>query len=520
MAKSAGGVALDVAMGRPGSARTQEFVEGLIKAPIVPIQNIYEGIREGDYDKVAYGAGGFASQTVPVAAGVAKLASKAVPSVGDLRAQASKFNIPEKLQVRAEANKVPLGRQPWQERALIMGPSSAVGYAVGGPVGAATAATAAEALALIRRSNWYRGMKAGVQESVAQKLDIRKTPIGNAEIPTESRPWNRNLATVPAARSATSAAAAEEAARIMRATAENPTERTPFSPVIPVQSLTPLGRADRMNIKRPGVPEHITKDLEARRAEMDASPLELETKPPEFHGEPVPFEGVGEAGAVQPNWKSIEQAIAPVRNKESVATFTSSGEPTVFGRRIAQIVPELKKAYSKESGRAALEKGIRQVTQTLNEVEDAIDGTTVTVDKTPIVEGLSEIQSDLVAKNLMEDAEAVERLSEEWLNKPDYIPWDDFRRMKGSFYQRFNMAEQWALQFYGLLIDAVRRVSPELANANSDYSIVRRATDAARINIKETYRRTDTIGKTTKSSSVPIAERATPAKTVTPSEPQ
>lgn len=87
----AGGSALWQMMSGGGTQKAQDLIEGAVKAPIQPVQNVVEGIRTGDYDKAAYGAGGVLSQTVPAVEGVAKGVTAGVEKlspVGTLREQA------------------------------------------------------------------------------------------------------------------------------------------------------------------------------------------------------------------------------------------------------------------------------------------------------------------------------------------------------------------------------------------------------------------------------------------------
>lgn len=70
-----------------GTSKAQEMVEGAIRAPLQPLVNVYEGIKTGDYDRAAYGAGGVLSQTVPAVEGGVNAVKKVLPIV-TLRNQA------------------------------------------------------------------------------------------------------------------------------------------------------------------------------------------------------------------------------------------------------------------------------------------------------------------------------------------------------------------------------------------------------------------------------------------------
>ena len=64
----------------------RDLAVGIAKTPIQPLVNLEEGFRTGDYDRMAYGAGGFLSQTVPAVAGIVdpamELAGREPISVG------------------------------------------------------------------------------------------------------------------------------------------------------------------------------------------------------------------------------------------------------------------------------------------------------------------------------------------------------------------------------------------------------------------------------------------------------
>lgn len=62
-----------------GTGKAQEIVKGAVTAPAQPVINLYQGVKTGDYDRAAYGAGGFASQTVPAIEGGVALGKKVLP---------------------------------------------------------------------------------------------------------------------------------------------------------------------------------------------------------------------------------------------------------------------------------------------------------------------------------------------------------------------------------------------------------------------------------------------------------
>jgi hypothetical protein len=433
-AKATGSALYDVVSGK-GTKSAQELVAGAVKAPIQPIINLYEGLTEEDYDKMAYGAGGFASQTVPVAAGI----GEKVPTIGDLKEAATRRGIPESLEARAAQNKIPLGRQPWQERALIMGPTSAVGYAFGGPLGAAGAAAGAEGLALIRRSNWYRGGKAAMQERIAKGLtspDIEAPPV--------------------------------------RQPAITPSEEIPFT------------------------------------APEEQSPFAGELKEKARPSQEIPFTPRDEPAGSQPNFRAIEEKIAPsgARAKQSSISVDAQGNPTAFGKRLVEVVPEIATVAKGTRADAALMKGYKRTLQHINEVEDQIPPDT-TVDPIPITSTLSEMSMDYLSRGLEKTAKAIDAIRDQWMQAGDEIPWGEFLARKRAFFQEHNLRSAPMRRAYGVLMEAAGRVSKELAEANSRYSVVRRALDNAQIDVNSGRRIRD-VGKTGKSSAMPMSERGGP----------
>lgn len=87
--EAVGGALYDALTGK-GTAKAQELVKATAKAPVEPVREFAAGVSEGDYDKVARGAGGILSATVPAlepAIGLVKktgqLAGAAAESVTD-----------------------------------------------------------------------------------------------------------------------------------------------------------------------------------------------------------------------------------------------------------------------------------------------------------------------------------------------------------------------------------------------------------------------------------------------------
>src|SRR6266850_3381070 len=266
----AGVEALYDALSGKGTGKGVELLKGMVTAPVRPVVNLYEGIKTGDYDKTVYGAGGFLSQTVPAVAGIAEATPR---TIGELREAATAWKLPERLQTRAAANRVKLGNQPWQERALIMGPSAAIGGGVGsllggpvgGAVGAVVAPSAAEALALIRRSKWYRGMKASTQEAAARALASKKGSVASIGINEADMP-RANIGTE--IRQTPQVAAVEEESRIRQATANQEFQPEAEAPYVAPKPIPPT------------TPGFLKDQLAQMRQDLEVDPAEFRTKTP------------------------------------------------------------------------------------------------------------------------------------------------------------------------------------------------------------------------------------------------
>ena len=486
MVKQGNSVVNDLVTGQGfrGINTANEMAKGLLEAPIKPIGEMYSGVKDADYDRVAHGAGSFLSQTVPVIAGIADTAGIEAPSLADLRETAAKLNIPEKLQTRAAANRMPVPSADlptWGKRAAV--------YAAGEAFGVPHVAEAAIGLDFARRWQPYRNLKAAALEKAGRALDIRKTPVGSAAAPPPV-PAEAPIETVAARRSSTSADAAEEHARITS------------TPPLPRESL------DAASPRTVYEPERLASEVPYTPNE---SPLDLEGKPPVTPGEPLPFEGATlESETAQPNFKEIEKALAPSGNaaRKASQTMNADGSTTPFGRKLVELVPEIKKA-TKATAPEALMTGYQRVTQALNEVEDQVpEGTTV--DTVPITGGLFELSQEYMDRGLPEVAAKIEKIREQWSG--DNPAWGEFLAKKRAFFQNHNLRSAPMKRAYGILMEASSRVSPELSEANANYSTVRRALDNANVDVN-TGRRISEVGKaSSKASSVPMSERAAPPK--------
>jgi len=498
MVKQGGSVVSDLLTGQGfrGIKTANEMAKGILEAPIKPVGEIYSGLKEGDYNRVAHGAGGAISQTVPAVAGMAEAAGVEVPTIADLRETASKLNIPEKLQARANVNRLPVPSADlptWGKRAAV--------YAAGEAFGVPHLAEAAIGLDFARRWQPYRNLKAAALEKAGQVLDIRKSPIGgNSSIP---EPEATPIETVAARRSSTSADAAEEAARIRSIP---PLPREPLAE-------TPIKTEYK---PPPGADDYPGKGTDPN----DPGWLQgVDTKPPAAPSEPIPFTGEVATSDTAPNWKKIEDALAPSGNaaKRASQTMDAQGNPTPFGKKLVAIVPEIAKA-TKATAPEALMTGYGRVTQALNEIENQVpEGTTV--DTVPITGSLFELSQEYMDRGLPDEAKKIDKIREQWTENK--VPWGEFLARKRSFFQNHNLRSAPMKRAYGILMEASSRVSPELSEANANYSTVRRALDNANVDVN-TGRRISEVGKApSKASSVPMSERGTPPKSkpAVPKEP-
>ncbi len=114
------------------------------------------------------------------------------------------------------------------------------------------------------------------------------------------------------------------------------------------------------------------------------------------------------------------------------------------------------------------------------------------VPKKDIREGLSDLAQQYAD---IGDTNAAHKLGVElqkWDELPEGIPWPTFRDMKRRLGNE--MKTSWMRKAYGVLMNASNQVSDELKVVNARYSIVRRAIDDAKIDLK-TGRRIKEVGK-------------------------
>lgn len=85
-AKATGNALWDAVSGN-GTGKAKDLLTSAVKAPLQPIKNLAEGIKEQDWDKAANAAGGFASQTVPAIEGLRTMAAPVYKPLAGLGAE-------------------------------------------------------------------------------------------------------------------------------------------------------------------------------------------------------------------------------------------------------------------------------------------------------------------------------------------------------------------------------------------------------------------------------------------------
>ena len=251
-----------------GTAKAQAAVKGLLMAPVRPIVNIEEGFRTGDYDRAAYGAGGFASQTAPAILGGVESAQNAITTIAKA---ASSAGIPEALMTRA-ANAT----------ASTVAPSAvdAVGNLVSPKLNVAR--------------NILSRARAPVYEAAARALSSADMPpLVNAPTPES---FNVSGVQPPA---------------IVRGLKTTPAPEVLTRPPLLMPDQEVAAAPFVQNVPKPMTPTVLDADREAwlqqqRIASQVAneSPFERGTKPEAASGEPLPFSATPE----------LEAPAAPARS--------------------------------------------------------------------------------------------------------------------------------------------------------------------------------------------------------------
>lgn len=186
--------------------------------------------------------------------------------------------------------------------------------------------------------------------------------------------------------------------------------------------------------------------------------------------------------------KNIEQGIAPSGTAAKASTLRNTP-------RLQKLAPELGEIPPGPQFDGALVEGFRKMEAGVDAAEAAVPRST-NVPKTPIVDQWKTIAQDYLSKGDVRSAALVQKLVDTWAAFPDQIPWEQFVATKRGFFG--NGSRSPALRrAYQPLMDESSKISADLAAANGNYSIFRRALDDAKIDTV-TGRRIMQVGKPTK----------------------
>ena len=215
--------------------------------------------------------------------------------------------------------------------------------------------------------------------------------------------------------------------------------------------------------------------------------------------EPLPFDASNvEPVAPKPVTitQDIERAIAPSGARAKLSTL----------RNAPKLVQELPNLTPGPNFDSQLMDGFKGAEQKVIKAEDAVPDST-TVPRQQITDKLAQLSLEYGEKGLDKIAGQIDRLNDTWARMPEKIPWDQFIKAKRSFFQGANVNNTPMLRAYGALMDASSGVSPELAEANKSYSVIRRALKDAQIDTN-TGRRIMQVGKTPAAPAAPGVGRA------------
>lgn len=236
-------------------------------------------------------------------------------------------------------------------------------------------------------------------------------------------------------------------------------------------------------IPRPEVPQFIQNTLERMRGEH--VPM-LETKPPAAPSEGIPFNPPETLMAPPPpNVKVIEQGIAPTGMRNKFSTMR-------IAQQLPEHAPEIVGVRPGPEFDAKLMDAFKRTEGTVIATENAVPST-ATVTKQPILDKFKEIAQDYTERGLPNSAATVEKIAEKWKELPNEIPWDQFIKLKRSFFKEGGLNSAPLRRGYSALMDASGKISEDLAKANKSYSIVRRALEAGQMDL-QTGRRIKSVG--------------------------
>lgn len=388
---------------------------------------IVEQVKKGDYSGAAGSAGGTAmSFMLPGAVEGAAGTVAPIGSAGLDMAGMSKLSAPEAIRRLADP-------QNLQERAI-------VNREVGGNIikDASEAKNSLVGAARLGR-NVYSRIAAPVQEVLANALDKRTAPIGNAVIDDS-----------------TAQIAGPMETQAIRRASEADQYRPQFTePTLPETAESPYGRLPDKTVYRP-----------------------------------APDTGLPSRSSQNP-YSAIEEAIAPRGKGLKLSQMVDAeGKPTRFGQKLVEVVPEIQTA-TKETAPSVLKQGLDRVGKQIEAAESAIP------DKTPMNPEAIADKIGQIIEDYAGDERSVAQLNKEWERWAGQknVTWGDFITIKRNLGR--NLTSPALRRAYRVLVEASTEVSDDLRNANEGYSAISRAMESGGID-KTTGRRLSTVGKPTK----------------------
>lgn len=224
----------------------------------------------------------------------------------------------------------------------------------------------------------------------------------------------------------------------------------------------------------------------------------VDTKAPVQRGEDLVFDKelpAKSAFHATPDVMAIERAIAPSGMNARLQTLRNVP-------KLMEELPDLKPGPNFDSDLLA---GFKNAEVGVDKAESSVPDATL-VPRTPIVTQFKALESDYAARGLDKAAKTMGDLADKWSALPENVPWPQFVAMKRAFFNELPNSGP-AMRAYGALMNATSEISPALAEANSSYSVLRRALDTAKIDIA-TGRRISQVGKAVNDTMVGRAQKA------------
>lgn len=333
----------------------------------------------------------------------------------------------------------------------------------------------------------YRNVKAGLQERVAKFMAAGDKPPSFAAV----RPRFQGEATVPPT-------PASAAPFTYRGPAERmPQERAPIpsEPIERVPYQSPVGpRIEQQGPYAPPLSQvEQVRQLRQAGAAADESPFAAgATKPPAEAGSPMPNDIPPLTAGMAPlRIQTTQQAIAPIAAYQNIVGTTQ------FIDDLHKAAPEIRSLGKGPAFDKALFDSFKRVEENVIQA-DAMIPDTVTVPMSKIVDGMEALAADFEIKGWDKSAAAIRKEAASWMDTlPEQIPWRQFSTLKKHFLRETSKASSQMRQAYSVLREVAEQVtdSDALKQANRDYSTVRTAMDAAKMNLKEGFRIRQ-VGKT------------------------